>query len=703
MQNESGKLINDGGEGKIFEVKNNNDLLIKLYKEKDLSGNPIVTKELQQKLEYMKNHPPLSLINKGCLAWPLEIIYKNGKMTGFTMPKLKSDASLLEIYAYKHPLIDETYDSSPSIQSRIGAAINLTYAVSELHKAGYVVGDMNHENIGINKKNGQIQIFDCDSFTITDDKKRTFRTKVCMPGYLAPEIIRHSNSERAKGKPYNLDTVALPTFTKESDLFCLAVHIFRSLFNGVSPFLGVKNNARGSTAAPSVGNTGIERNNYVFKQGLHPSAVYCLKENEIPSYIKALFDRAFIDGNINPKSRPSAVEWHEALSKYLASIKQCSDNPKHQYYDKLSYCPFCKADENHYKIQHGGASQPKSSFNNQAKPKPIVTQKQKKPASNHQPKTQYQSGYQYYAAAVQASSANASGTKASGFQWNHNKAYKILAAAAITAGLILILPKGKIKQAAPASKSPVTKEEVQTKQVSQTQKQTVTKTQTSAQTTVKSQTGSQTTTKTQTGSQTSSSKNPENFKTKKYVQKAINLRSGPAETYKSLCVIPQNSIVYLDTSKAGVWKEILYKNQTGYVNSSFLRDFAITNVRVGNHNDQGYWVTYPEQGLLYAKEMEHLGIELTFATQNNYSQNTRLLLKIITPKNTYLQGNNVNTGYSGLWEIPIQSGSFSCGTFSIPSYYYKNCPGTWRVELYWENPNNANTFGCIASKQFTLY
>ena len=345
MDYQCGKVIAKGGEGTIYEVLGHSELLIKIYK------NNVVTSELQHKIEFMKNNPPTSLVKKGCLAWPIDIIYSQGKLIGFIMPKLISDASLSEIYMYRHPSLDIDYCKLPSVKSRIGIAINLTYVVSELHKAGYVIGDMNHENIGINKTNAQVQIFDCDSFTVTDNVGNILRTNLFMPGYLAPEIIKHCNSERAKGNPYNLDTVVLPTFTRESDLFCLAIHIFSLLMNGIHPFKGVSNNVTGSNAAPFVGNEGIERNNYVFKQGFYAKAVMCLKQNEIPADIKSLFDRAFLDGDSNPKRRPTAEEWYIALKDYFNSLKQCVENTKHQFYSNLSYCPFCEADERFYVTQ----------------------------------------------------------------------------------------------------------------------------------------------------------------------------------------------------------------------------------------------------------------------------------------------------------------------------------------------------------------
>lgn len=215
-------------------------------------------------------------------------------------------------------------------------------------------------------------------------------------------------------------------------------------------------------------------------------------------------------------------------------------------------------------------------------------------------------------------------------------------------------------------------------------------------------------TKIQSSSQTK--KNPSNeivnekFTISKYVSPAgLNARSGPDMSYKSLFVIPQNEIVYLSSTRhEGVWYIIKYKDKIGWVNKTFLREFKVDSIKIGNHDDNGHWITRPGENL-HASQMEHLGVELTFVTLNNYSQNTNILLKIIGPK-SYIQGSKVPSGFSEQWNIKLQSGTFSYGTFSIPGYYYKYRPGLWRIELYHENPNNrSNTLACIATKQFTLY
>ncbi|MDR2615936.1 MAG: hypothetical protein LBC28_05085, partial [Oscillospiraceae bacterium] len=345
MQYIRGRQISDGGEGYICEVQGRPDLLMKVYKQKDSSGEPVVTPELIGKLAYMKEHPPISLVSQGVIAWPIDLVYENGLFLGFVMPRLDFDEQLQRVYSYKHPDIDaDEYGAYPSVSSRVGVAVNLCSALHELHSAGYVVGDLNHENIGINYRNAKVFFVDCDSFHIADEGGRIYRTNVIMPGYLAPEIIAHCNNERADGRAYSLDKVSLPTFTRESDLFCLAIHIFKLLMNGVDPFRGVYNDAKGSVASPFVGNEAIERGAYVFREGNRPAAVFCPTAEAIPVSMSEMFHRAFMDGGKNPRLRPDAQAWYEELMRYYNSLEQCIENPKHQYRKGLSSCPFCEAD-----------------------------------------------------------------------------------------------------------------------------------------------------------------------------------------------------------------------------------------------------------------------------------------------------------------------------------------------------------------------
>jgi len=349
------RLINDGGEGYIYEIQGSPDKLVKIYKETDSTGAPIVTAELHAKLRFMRDNPPDILISKGIVAWPTELVYEQDKLMGYYMPKLDFHEHIQRTYSYRHPQLEASdYERFPSIESRIKIAINLCSAIDELHRKGYVFGDFNHHNVGVNYSTGQICFMDCDSFHITDNKGVVFRTNVIMAGYLAPEIIAHCNRERSAGRPNDLDKVALPTFTRESDLFCLAIHIFKLLMNGVDPFRGVKFDSVGSTASPFIGNEAIERDSYVFKPGNKPSAIFCPPADSLPQDILSLFNRTFIDGRNDPTIRASAADWYIVLNRYLANeLAQCPNNTKHQYYRYLQECPYCSADNRHLNEQSG--------------------------------------------------------------------------------------------------------------------------------------------------------------------------------------------------------------------------------------------------------------------------------------------------------------------------------------------------------------
>ena len=58
MTKTKGKLISDGGEGYIYKVQDAPYQLMKIFKETDISGAPIVTDDLNAKLGYMVKNPP---------------------------------------------------------------------------------------------------------------------------------------------------------------------------------------------------------------------------------------------------------------------------------------------------------------------------------------------------------------------------------------------------------------------------------------------------------------------------------------------------------------------------------------------------------------------------------------------------------------------------------------------------------------------
>ncbi len=316
-----------GGEGAIYSIQSHPDMVAKIYHQGKLSY------ELEEKIIYMRNNPPeSSILNQ--IAWPLDVIRDGmGSFVGFVMPRLSIDTDLKAIYSYPpNPQIPITYEQ------KVIVAINIAVVISTIHKAGYVFGDFNPLNIGVNLKTGHVAFLDTDSYHITNQTSgKVYRCEVCLDGYVAPELI-----QKCKGTDFA--SAPLPTFTQETDRFALAIHIFKLLMNGYTPFNGIKEGESASQASPGVGNLAIERDNYCFKPGNKPQSVATPDISAVSPDIQYLFKKTFLGGATAPGQRATADEWYHALREYKDNLTRCKNNPNHYYYVNNGTCPYCDAD-----------------------------------------------------------------------------------------------------------------------------------------------------------------------------------------------------------------------------------------------------------------------------------------------------------------------------------------------------------------------
>ena len=323
--------IASGGEGAIFFIKGmENDGVAKLYHKEKLSTDF----EIANKIQYMVQNPPSdSILDQ--VAWPLDILKdETGSFVGFIMPKLDTDTDLKNIYPYP-----PSPQMPISNEQKLIIAHNICVVISEIHKAGYVFGDFNPMNIGVNLKTGKVAFFDTDSYHFTDPVTgHTYCCVVAADGYVAPELIQKTNGKSFKETP-------LPTFTKETDNFALAIHIFKLLMNGYTPFNGIKECESASQSSPGTGNLAIERDNYCFKAGNKPQSEATPDLASLPEDVQYMFKKTFVSGVRNPSNRATADEWREVLLEYKNTMTQCKKNPLHFYYINNSKCPYCEADE----------------------------------------------------------------------------------------------------------------------------------------------------------------------------------------------------------------------------------------------------------------------------------------------------------------------------------------------------------------------
>ena len=319
------KRLGQGGEGAIYSIQGDTRIVAKIYLDS------VNTSDKRAKIEAMVKMSGFSGMEY--TTWPQDMLFEGRKFVGFIMNRINSNRKINEIYS---PDPDTEYNW----RKKIGIAINLCKTVRSLHEINQICGDFNPNNICVDIDMGFLYLIDTDSFHISDNSK-TYRCSVGMPNYLPPEL-----QSRMRNTKESLADLNLPTFTKDTDNFALAIHIFQLLMNGCHPFTLSNKNEGDSVVAPPIDDNIVSGESAFFKKSnKYDIPVYSLKIEELPDYISSLFERAFVKGCFNPSSRPSPSEWIAALTRLSQETTKCSVNNRHQYYNGNKNCPWCRIEK----------------------------------------------------------------------------------------------------------------------------------------------------------------------------------------------------------------------------------------------------------------------------------------------------------------------------------------------------------------------
>lgn len=340
LRDSSGKIysINDtpfanGGEGSIHNIQGSS-LVAKIYKK------PERTFWKQEKITGMVRVS--SLFKNSLIAWPLETLFDATGFVGFIMQKFENTKMLSVAFTKK------TY----TFKEKLAIAISLCERVSEIHSIKQCIGDLSDNNIGI--KDTTVYLFDADSFQFSDFvAKAKYRCCVFTDGFVAPEVLIKMNSYG------NIKTMRNSPYTKESDLFVLAIHIFKLLCCS-HPFACATDTT--ITNPPSL-NENIQNGYSPFfarKNGFNIPA-YAVDPHFLTKGVQYLFYKAFVEGHKNPSARPTANDWIMVLRDLNSKpIKKCKQNTNHIFLKENRSCPFCEADKRINNIAQNSARQPQS-------------------------------------------------------------------------------------------------------------------------------------------------------------------------------------------------------------------------------------------------------------------------------------------------------------------------------------------------------
>ena len=304
--------INSGGEGKIYTIDGNSNLVAKVYTDPKF--------DYEDKLCCMLDNPPVTpgRSNKHIsIAWPEGLAYCDkppSEVTEGDTISLQHDSTACHFIGYVMPHVPDSHtlltvynprsrtEKCPQFigQYLYRTASNIARTLAALHDKGYCIGDISDQNILVTRE-ALVAFIDTDSFQVTAPGGPVYRCLVGTPDYTAPEIMGRNFAEFDR--------------TMAHDNFGLGVLIFLLLMDGSHPFrskwLGL-----GTEDPPS-----IEEK---IRQGLFPYN----RSNTLPveppqgrtlkhlsSDVVALMERCFIRGHYLPDERPSAREWADALSE----------------------------------------------------------------------------------------------------------------------------------------------------------------------------------------------------------------------------------------------------------------------------------------------------------------------------------------------------------------------------------------------------
>ena len=333
-----GAQLGTGGEGIVSEIQGENSKVAKIYKA-DRFKTDQDRFTMERKLKAMLDmNISVYVDGKLRLAWPLDILYENGSMVGFVMPKINSKYKIFDVQRVE--MAEKIYPNY-TWKYAVQFAYNLSVAVKYVHDKNIVIGDFNQNNISIDTSTGAVILIDCDSFDIRDPKSgEHFPCKVGLPEMLAPELQTVRN-------------LANGTFTKETDNFSLAIHIFRLLMRNEDPFGGVITMSRSlstvSANAPIINGECPYVRTVSGKESPGRSPTLDMLPVNIQELFKKTFDYDASTALRRIKNRATATEWCNALvvlatAEPNPNLQTCTLNPHHVYPKYSSYCPWCRCE-----------------------------------------------------------------------------------------------------------------------------------------------------------------------------------------------------------------------------------------------------------------------------------------------------------------------------------------------------------------------
>ena len=290
-----GERIGGGGEGDVFAVIGQPGSAAKIWKR---GGD---ADKSARKVQIMSQRPASGQAgNNGyTIAWPQDLLYEDDtqrRIVGYTMQRIPGEWE--NIIDYCSPVaaqkLAHTQGQNITESRRRRIAYNLCRAVNAIHQSGYVIGDINDQNVLVSR-NDEVAVIDCDSFQVEDDRGGKLTTDRVRQEFQPPEIQR-LNTSRDVVRNY------------DHDAFALAVLLFKLLCEGQHPYdCLTANNDQYQNHPPRI------RDGVSPFHGVRSTRQWGKAWSQLEEPIKDRFTRTFTA--VEPRSRTKPEQWIEVFAQ----------------------------------------------------------------------------------------------------------------------------------------------------------------------------------------------------------------------------------------------------------------------------------------------------------------------------------------------------------------------------------------------------
>jgi DNA-binding helix-hairpin-helix protein with protein kinase domain len=305
-----------GGEGTVYEVQGNQDVVAKILK------NTSPQKERRLQALVALGSPSLSRVS----AIPQELLYdKNGYLAGFLMSRVQGGEPIHHFYS---PSWRKNNYPNASWKTLLQVSRNVAQAFFCLHSSSIIVGDVNPNSVFINAA-GHAKLIDADSYQVTHGSPSvTYTCDVGVANFTPPELQREKTF---RGLIRN----------ENHDLFGLSLLIFHLLFMGRHPFSGVTKTGDSRSLEENISNLCCAYTS-LSESTLSPPSFSVKPELVCSRNVVDAFERSF--GPAGLAGRPTARQWIQLLDAQISNLRCCELNVRHYFDNSISNCPWCQID-----------------------------------------------------------------------------------------------------------------------------------------------------------------------------------------------------------------------------------------------------------------------------------------------------------------------------------------------------------------------